>query len=202
MAGMNQGDRLHELVKQRGILKASEIRGAGIHSQVLTRFVREGILERIEWGRYRLVDAEVTEHHGLVAASAAVPNGFICLLSALAFHGIGTQLPSKIWMAIERRAGKPDIRWPPLEIVRFSGKAYTEGIETHPLEGRNVHIYSVAKTLADTFKYRNKIGLDIALEALRETWRERRATIEEIEHYAAICRVDRVMRPYLASLVA
>ena len=131
-----------------------------------------------------------------------VPRRGVCLLSALQYHGIGTQLPSEVWMAIDRRARRPALRYPPLRIVRYSGAALTEGVGSHVVEGRAVKVYKVAKTLADCFKYRNKIGLDVALEALREAWRGKRFTMDELDRYAAICRVQRVMRPYLEALTA
>ena len=126
--------------------------------------------------------------------------GRVGLLSALQYHGIGTQLPSQVWMAIDRRARRPALRYPPLRIVRYTGAALTEGVESRPIEGREVRVYNVAKTIADCFKYRNKIGLDVALEALREAWRERRFTMDALDRYAAICRVQRVMQPYLEAL--
>jgi predicted transcriptional regulator of viral defense system len=126
-----------------------------------------------------------------------VPQGVVCLISALRFHELGTQLPHQIWLAIDRRARRPALKYPPLRIVRYSGAALTEGIEVHQLEGQSVRVYNVAKTLADCFKYRNKIGLDVALEALREAWRSRRFTMADMHRYAGICRVQRVMQPYL-----
>ena len=125
----------------------------------------------------------------------------MCLLSALQFHGVGTQLPSEVWIAIDRRHRRPALRYPPLRIVRYTGAALTEGVESHRVEGRVVRVYNVAKTVADCFKYRNKIGLDVALEALGEAWRARRFTMDELDRYAVICRVQRVMRPYLEALV-
>lgn len=174
----------------------------GIHRQVLTRLVAEGRIERVARGVYRLPDQPITENHGLAVVAAAVPNGVICLLSALQFHGIGTHLPSEVWIALDRRAWRPTLNFPPLRIVRYTGEALTAGVETHLVEGRAVRIYNVAKTLADCFKYRNKIGVDVALEALRESWRDRRFTMDELDGYAAICRVQRVMRPYLEALTA
>lgn len=126
----------------------------------------------------------------------------MCLLSALNFHRLGTQLPHEVWIALDRSARHPSIRYPRLRVVRFSGQALREGVETHRIEGQTVRIYGVAKTIADLFKYRNKIGLDVALEALREGWRARRFTMDELHRYARICRVERVMRPYLEALAA
>jgi predicted transcriptional regulator of viral defense system len=193
-------DRTLKLARRSQGVSARELSRAGIHRQVLSRLVAAGKLERVARGLYRLPEQSQTEHHGLAIAAAAVPQGVVCLLSALQYHGIGTQLPFAIWMAIDRRARRPALKYPPLRVVRYSGAALTAGVERHVIEGRPVRIYSVAKTLADCFKYRNKIGLDVALEALREAWRERRFTMDDLERYAAICRVQRVMRPYLEAL--
>jgi len=200
MSASTDRDRTLKLARRRQGVTARELAQAGIHRQVLSRLVAGGELERIARGLYRLPEHAVTEHHGLAIAAAAVPHGVVCLLSALQYHGIGTQLPSEVWMAIDRRARRPALRYPPLRIVRYTGAALTEGVERHRVEGREVRVYNVAKTIADCFKYRNKIGLDVALEALREAWRRRRFKMDELEHYAAICRVQRVMRPYLEAL--
>jgi predicted transcriptional regulator of viral defense system len=188
--------------RRLGVITAREAARLGVHSQLLTRLVRQGDLERIARGQYRFQDHPITEHHTLTIVSRAVPDGVICLLSVLSFHGIGTQLPAEIWLAVERSAPQPRLHYPPLRVVRFSGEAFSSGIEVHRLEGQPVRMYSVAKTLADLFKYRNKVGLDVALEALREAWREQRFTMDELDRYAQICRVRRVMRPYLEALVA
>jgi predicted transcriptional regulator of viral defense system len=190
------------LAQRRQGATARDFAAAGIHRQVLTRLVASGHLERVSRGVYRLPDRSITEHHGLAAVAAAVPHGTITLLSALQFHQIGTQLPSQVWIALDRRARRPALKYPPLRVVRYSGAALTEGIETHRVEGQAVRIYSAAKTIADCFKYRNKIGLEVALEALREGWRARRFTLNELDRYARVCRVQRVMRPYIEALVA
>jgi predicted transcriptional regulator of viral defense system len=195
-------ERLLRVMQRRSILGAADAAQRGIHSQELTRAVSAGLIERTARGQYRLAGRAVTENHTVAAAAQAVPRGVICLLTALAFHGIGTQLPFEVWLAVERGTRTPSLRYPPLRVVRFSGAAFAEGIEIHRLEGQHVRIYSIAKTVADLFKYRMKIGLDVALEALREVWRERRVTIDEIDHFARICRVERVMRPYMEALVA
>jgi len=193
-------DRVLKLVHRPQGVTARDLAAAGIHRQVLSRLVASGEVERIARGIYRLAEQPMTEHHGLAIASAAVPHGVVCLLSALQFHGIGTQLPSDIWMAIDRRARYPALKYPPLRVVRYSGDALTKGIDIHRIEGRKVPVYNLAKTLADCFKYRNKIGLDVALEALHEAWRKRRFKMAELDRYAEICRVHRVMRPYLEAL--
>jgi predicted transcriptional regulator of viral defense system len=194
--------RLLGLAHRRRVLTTREAARAGIHSQQLTRLVAEGALERIARGQYQVAERPVTEHHGLAIVARAVPRGVICLLSALTVHRIGTQLPAEVWVAIEGRARAPVLAHPPLHVVRFSGRAYTEGVETRYLEGESVRVYSVAKTLADLFKYRNKVGLEVALEALREAWRARKVTVEELDLAARICRVERVMRPYVETVVA
>jgi predicted transcriptional regulator of viral defense system len=194
--------RLLRLARQRGILAAHELGERGIHRQLLTRLTREGALVRVARGRYSAPDHPTTENHGLALAAAAVPRGVICLLSALSFHGVGTQLPHEVWMAIDRRARRPALAYPRLRVVRFGGNALSEGVATHRIEGQSVRIYGVAKTLADLFKYRNKVGMDVVLEALSDAWRKRLFTMDEIDRYYRVCRVERVMRPYLESLTA
>lgn len=194
--------RLLALARRRGIITAQDAGRAGIHSQQITRLLAHGVIERVARGQYRLAERPVTEHHALVVAARAVPRGVICLLSALGFHGVGTQLPADIWIAIERRARAPATRQLSLKVVRFSGAAFTEGVESHRIEGETVRVYSVAKTLADLFKHRNKVGLDVVLEALREAWRERKFTMEALDRTARVCRVERVIRPYLEALVS
>ncbi len=200
--GKTHRERIIALAEQHGVITAADAARRGIHSQQLTRLVQQGVLDRVARGHYRLAARPVTEHHGLVVGAMAAPHGVICLLSALAFHGIGTQLPADIWVAIERRARKPAARGVPLRIVRFGGSAFTEGVERHTLEGTIVRVYSVAKTLADLFKYRNTVGLDVALEALRDAWIRRLFTMGALDHAARVCRVERVMRPYLEALVS
>jgi predicted transcriptional regulator of viral defense system len=194
--------RLLRLARRHGSVSRQEVTEANIHTQTLSRLVRAGTLERVARGHYRLPNAPVTEHHGLALVAAAAPKAVICLLSALSFHQIGTQLPHEVWIALDRRSRRPSLRYPRLRVVRFGGDALTAGVETHSIEGETVRVYSVAKTIADAFKYRNKIGLDVALEALREAWRARRFTMDKMYNYARICRVERVMRPYLEALVA
>jgi predicted transcriptional regulator of viral defense system len=195
-------DRLLRVARRRGALSSREAAELGIHSQQLSRLVAEGRLQRINRGQYRWPDYPVTEHHSLAVTAKALPNAVICLLSALSFHGIGTQLPADVWVAIDRRSRRPRLAYPRLRVMRFGGPALTAGVEEHRIEGQLVKIYGVAKTLADVFKYRNKVGLDVALEALREAWRARRFTMDELDRYARICRVHRVMGPYLELLVS
>ena len=201
MKAKTSRQRIVRLVKAKGSVSTREVVAAGIHRQILTRMVRDGDLVRVGRGFYRLPDHLVSENHGLALAAAGAPHGVICLLSALVFHGIGTQLPPEVWIAIDRRARRPALRYPPIRVIRFSGEALTSAIESHRVEGRPIRVYSVAKTLADCFKYRNKVGLDVALEALREGWSDRRFSMDELDRCARICRVERVMRPYVEALL-
>lgn len=187
-------------VPTSGALRARDVRAAGLSAPELARLVKSGQLEHVGRGLYIPTSGEHTEHHSLVEAAARVPHGVVCLLSALRFHGIGTQNPHEVWLAIDVKAWKPVTDWPPLRIVRFSGVALTYGVEVHKLEGVDVRITSREKTVADCFKYRNKIGLDVALEALREYLRSRKRSIDHLTKAAEACRVARVMRPYLEAL--
>jgi predicted transcriptional regulator of viral defense system len=195
-------ERVLELARRQHGITAREVREAGLHTQSLTRLVRDGLLERVAPGQYMPVDQEVTEHDSLLIISRAAPEGVFCLLTALQFHDIGTQLPAQVWIAAERGTREPALDFPPVRLVRFSGRAFSEGIEEHDIEGGTLRVYSIAKTLADLFKYRRKVGLDVPLEALNDAWQDRRFTMDELYHYAKICRVERVMQPYLEMLVA
>lgn len=197
-----QSERLLRLARRHGVITARVAARHGIHSQRLTRMVRGGAVERIARGQYRFVGGEVSAHHSLALVSRAVPGGVICLLSALRFHELTTQNPFEVWVAIDRRARRPGLRYPRLRVVRFTGGALTDGVETQRIEGHPVRVYGVAKTLADLFKYRNKVGLEVALEALREAWRNRRFTMGDLDRHARTCRVERVMGPYIEALVA
>jgi predicted transcriptional regulator of viral defense system len=200
MTRPSSADRVLELAREKGVLRLREVTALGIHAEYVRRLVAAGKLVREGRGLYMLPDADLTESHSLVEVAKRVPEGVVCLLSALEFHGIGTQIPHHVWLALPNKARRPQIQYPPLRTVRFSGEALRAGIEVHTIEGVPVRIYDPGKTIADCFKYRNKIGLDVALEALREGWRDRRFTMDELWRYAAVCRVANVMRPYLESL--
>ena len=189
------------LVRKGGILRPQDLQEKGLPSDYLWRLHKQGKLEKVGRGMYAAQGAELSEHQTVVQAALRVPHGIVCLLSALRFYDLTTQSPFEIWMAIDVKARAPKEDIIPLRIVRFSGKALTSGVETHTIEGVNVKIYNPAKTVADCFKYRNKIGLDVAIEALRDCWRKKLATSDELWHYAKVCRVARVMRPYLESVV-
>jgi len=166
----------------------------------LQRLCEQGLLRRVGRGLYLSADAELTEHHTLAEACKRAPPGVICLLSALRFHELTTQAPFEIWMAIDKKAWRPRADWPVMRFVRFSGAALTEGIEEHRIEGVTVKVYAPAKTVADCFKYRNKIGLDVALEALRDCLRQRKCSNDDLWRYAKICRVGNVMKPYVEAV--
>jgi predicted transcriptional regulator of viral defense system len=160
----------------------------------------DGLIRRVGRGLYVAQDADVTAEHSYAEAAKAVPHGVICLLSALRMHRLTTQAPFEVWMAIDVKARKPKIEYSPLRIARFSGAALTEGVQERSIEGVRVRLYGPAKTVADCFKFRNKVGLDVALEALRECLQQRKSTRDEIHHMAQVCRVANVMRPYMESL--
>ena len=159
-------------------------------------------MTRIGRGLYRLADQEPGEHQSLIEACARVPHGVLCLLTALRYHELTTQAPADIWMALAEHARYPAAPEIPLHIVRFSGDVFTAGIEDHLVDGVTIRVYCLEKTIADCFKYRNKIGIDVALEALREGWRARRINMTDLWHYAKIDRVTNVMRPYLEMIAA
>ncbi|MGH9866470.1 MAG: type IV toxin-antitoxin system AbiEi family antitoxin domain-containing protein [Candidatus Acidiferrales bacterium] len=188
------------LVKQSGILRPRDLQMHGIPRLYLRKAVDEGAVMRVGRGLYVARGARPTEHHSLAQASKRVPHGVVCLLSALRFHDLTTQSPFEVWLAIAEKARLPKTDNSPLRIVRFSPKTLDYGVQEHRIEGVRVRIFSPAKTVADCFRYRNKIGLDVALEALRECKRKRRATSDEIWRAAKACRVANVMRPYLESL--
>lgn len=192
--------RALQLATQRGLLRARDLAAAGIPQTTLTRLVAAGRLRRLARGVYSLPDQPLSENFQMAEVAARCPQGVYCLLTALRFHQLTTQNPFELWLALPNKAHAPRVEYPPLRIVRFSGVALTEGVEMHTVDGIPVRVYGVAKTVADCFKFRNKIGLDVALEALRECRRERRATSDELWHYAGICRVANVMRPYLESI--
>jgi predicted transcriptional regulator of viral defense system len=194
-------DQVLSLARNTTVLRSRDVEALGIHREYLRRMEQQGLLMRAGRGIYSLLDADFTAHHSLVEATQRVPHGVVCLLSALRFHEITTQAPFEVWLAIHGKAHLPKEELLPLHIVYMSGRAFESGIEVHLLEGQSVKVYSLAKTVADCFKYRNKIGLDVALEALREAWRGKRCTMDQLWDYAKICRVGNVMRPYLESLV-
>jgi predicted transcriptional regulator of viral defense system len=194
---MDRTQQILEIVGEAGVLRPRDLDAHGIPRIYLGRLCERGLLDRVGRGLYVLPDADVSEHHTLAEAGKRVPHGVVCLLSALRFHGLTTQSPSEVWLAIESKAWRPQVDHPPLRFVRFSERTLEAGVEEHSIEGVLVRIYNPAKTVADCFKYRNKIGLDVALEALRDCRRLRKCSNDELWQYAKICRVANVMRPYM-----
>jgi len=190
-----------DLIRQLGVARPADLESHGFPRSHIYHLAKRGLVERVNRGVYAVSDHDQTERHSLALIAKRVPHGIICLLSALDFHELTTQLPHQVWVAIPEKAWRPKIDHPPLRITRFSGEALEQGVETHTIEGVPVRITSVAKTVADCFKYRNKIGLEVALEALRDAWRERRVTMDDIDRFARICRVERLMRPYLEAVI-
>ncbi|HUS46401.1 MAG TPA: type IV toxin-antitoxin system AbiEi family antitoxin domain-containing protein [Phycisphaerae bacterium] len=193
-------DVVVEMVRRKSVLRPRDLKARGIHRECLRRLCAKGLLVRVARGLYVLARADLSSQHTLALAAQSIPRGVICLLSALRFHDIGTQNPQEVWLTIDHKAEVPRVSYPRLRIVRSSGKALMAGIDKHTIEGVTVKVYSPAKTVVDCFKYRSKIGLDVALEALRDCWRQRRATMDDLWRYAKICRMTNVMRPYLESL--
>ena len=183
------------------MIRPRDLDAIDVPREYLGRLVARGVLERPGRGIYVAADVEPTENQTLAEACARVPRGVVCLLSALQFHDLTTQAPFEIWMAIGEKTWRPKVDYPPLRFVHFSERTLTAGVEEHRVGGVVVRVFGAAKTVADCFKYRNKIGLDVALEALRDCWKKRRATVDELWNAAATCRVANVMRPYLESLV-
>ncbi len=190
------------LAKARPLLRARDLAQHALPTIVLSRMVAAGKLERIARGVYGLPGQTISEHRSLAEVALRVPQGVVCLLSALRVHGIGTQAPFEVWLAIAHRSSIPRLDQPRIRPVRMSGVAFTDGIEHLSVDGVSVPVFNAAKTVADCFKYRNKIGLDVALEALRDAWAQRKFTMDEIWHFATVDRVANVMRPYLESVTA
>lgn len=163
---------------------------------------RDGTLEKIGPGRYRLATSTVTEHHSLALACGLVPSSVVCLSSALLFHNLGTQLPREVWLAVPRGTRVPSFAYPPIRVTRIAPALFALGIEEHRIEGGVVRVYNVVRTVVDCFRFRNKLSLDVALEALIEARRSRRLDLNELDRLAKVLRMDRVMRPYLEMMVA
>lgn len=194
-------DQLRSMVQQKHVIRARDLGRIGVPRNYLGRLERRGVLQKIEHGLYEVVGLPPSEHMALLEIGHKVPKGVICLLSALRFHEIGTQMPSEVWIAIDVKARSPKIEHPPIRVARFSGEALRFGVEEHEVPGGRIRVYSPAKTVADCFKFRHKIGIDVALEALRECYRQKKATVDELWQAAKVCRVANVMRPYMESLV-
>lgn len=199
---MNQNTiaKIIRLVKRFGVVRPKDMDAHGIPRKYIHQLHHEEILNRVGRGLYVLTGASPSENQTIAEVCKRVPAGIVCLLSALQFHRLTTQSPHEIWLAINHKSRRPKEQMLPIRIVRFSGQALTAGVEQHTVEGVTVKVYSPAKTVVDCFKYRNKIGLDVAIEALRDCQRSRKCTMDELWEYAGICRVANVMKPYLESV--
>lgn len=188
------------LIRELGVVRPVDLESRGIPRAHVYELARAGLVERQGRGLYVAKGHRYTAQHALAQVARRVSGGVVCLLSALSFHGLTTQLPPEVWLALPERARRPRLDYPRLRVARFSGAALSEGIERHTIEGVEVRVYSAAKTVADCFKYRNKIGIDVAVEALKDFTRSHRGGANALARFARICRVSRVMQPYLDSI--
>jgi len=184
-----------------GVLRTAEALEAGVHPGTLYAMRDRGILERVSRGVYRLAEGMPLWNPDLVTVAARIPSGVICLISALSFHELTTQIPHEVYVALPKGAEEPRLSYPPVRTFRFSGRAFTEGIETHDLDGVQIRIYGREKTLADCFKFRNRIGLDVAVEALRFYFEQGKVDLDGLLRLASVCRVAKVMRPYIEAML-
>jgi predicted transcriptional regulator of viral defense system len=198
---MERRARVLRLGRKKELFRLSEALAAGVHPEYVRRLTRQGQLVRVGRGLYALPTLEPTEHHTLAAVAKRVPKGVFCLLTALRFHRLGTQNPSEVWVAVDRRAGLPRVDFTPVRTIRISGLALTGGIEEHDIEGVRVRVTTPARTVVDCFKFRHRIGVDVAVEALRDYRRLRKGTADELWRHAERLRLAKVMRPYWDSLV-
>ncbi len=197
---------VQEILSQRGIVRARDFASQGISRQQLKRLADSGAIERLGRGLYGLPQAEITRNHTLAEVCVRVTHAVVCLSSALQFYNLTTQSPAEVWIMLDKHARVPKLEYPPLRTFWASGETLTAGVEEHNVEGVVVRVTNIPKTVADCFRFRNKIGLDVAIEALKESLRRdpisgRSATTrEEIRRYARICHVERIMQPYLEAL--
>ncbi len=196
----NHEEQVLELARKHHMLRARDLSSLGLPTMTLSRLVAAGKLDRVARGVYSLPARAISAHRSLAEVAIRVPRGVVCLLSALRLHEIGTQAPFEVWLAIPHSVPTPKLGKPLLRIVRMSDAVLSAGVESVEIDGVSVPVFNAAKSIVDCFKFRNKIGLDVALEALHEAWRTRRVTMDELWHYARIDRVHNVMRPYLESL--
>jgi predicted transcriptional regulator of viral defense system len=194
--------RAERLFRERGgMLKMAEAVRAGVHRRTLYALRDAGVLEQLGRGLYRLADAPPLGNPDLITVARRVPKGVVCLLSALAYHGLTTQIPHEVYLAVSRNAEPPRIDYPPVRVFRVGQRAFAEGVETHELDGVPVRVYSREKTLADCFKYRTTVGLDTAVEAVRRYRDQGRVDAGALLRAARACRVENVMRPYLEAIL-
>ncbi len=201
MDEQSKSERILQLAHKLGVLRPKDLVPHGIQAEYLRRLCDRGLLKKLGRGSYVPADAHPSPSLALAIVARAVPNGVICLQSALAYHGLGPSDLRAVHVAIERRAAKPRVEFPTIRVARLGGPAFTEGVEIHSIEHVKVRIYSLEKTLADLFKFRNKIGPHIAVDALRSALAQRELNMRKLWHYARLCRVERVMKPYVDALL-
>ncbi len=190
------------ILKDQGIIDSATLIERGIDRKTIQRLCDSGDILRIARGIYQDPEYIPSEHHSLLVAQLILKKGVVCLLSSLSFHEIGTQNPSAVWMALDRKNWKPQkLEAVPMEVVRFSNAALLEGIKEIEIESRPVRVYNIPKTVVDCFKYRNKVGLEVAMEALKDVITHKRTSIDELLYYADICRMKKIMAPYLESIL-
>jgi predicted transcriptional regulator of viral defense system len=196
----NQQDQAMALLRRQGIVRLAEFNRAGVTSTAISRLERAGTISRLARGLYQLPDASLDVHHSLAEASKLVPKAVVCLTSALAFHGLTDKIPASVWLAIGKSSWRPIRKYPPMRFAHFSSSELKRGVERHQIEGVSVPVFSVAKTLADMFRYRRSAGIGVAIEGLREALRQRKATAGEIARVATQSGIWKVMEPYVSAL--
>ena len=194
---MRYDKEILKAAKKLGLLRPRDIAAP---RAALRDLVKRGLLEQVGRGLYRIPNSDISEHSSLVEVSVRLPNAIISHLSALQFHGIGTQNPHEVWITLNVRARRPQSKYPPIRVMRASGGALKTGVEYHKIEGREVPIYSIEKTIIDCFKYRSKVGLDVALEALKDAWAKKQINIDTLWKYSKICHVTNIIRPYIEAI--
>jgi predicted transcriptional regulator of viral defense system len=192
--------RLLQLAQKQSVISGKDLDALGIPRNTLVRLVRSGKLLRVGRGLYSSPQAPATEHRTLAEVCKKIPQAVICLSSALRFHELTTENPFEVWIAVKRRSWTPRMDYPPIRVMHFSGEAFDFGITEHSVEGGKIRVYSPAKTVADCFKFKGRVGTELAIEALREAVRKRKTTMDELWEAAKVCRVSNVMRPYMESL--
>jgi predicted transcriptional regulator of viral defense system len=194
-------DRAIEIIRKNGgLIRTHEALAIGIHRRTLYGLRDEGTLVPISRGLFQLADQDIPAQVNLVEVSKRVPKGVVCLISALAFHELTSQIPHSVWLAIDRKARKPKIDYPPVRVFFFSNKAFTGGIETHQIMEHDVRIYSAPKTVIDCFRWRKAVGLDVAIEAAKEYLKWQESSPAKLMEYAKVCKVEKVVRPYLEAM--
>ncbi len=197
---VTQRERVVALLRSKGMARLSELMAQDITAATVSRLERKGVIVRLARGLYQLSDASIDSNHTLAEAAKLVPRGVICLTSALAYHELTDQMPAKVWIAIGPKDWRPRFTYPPARFAHFPGTQLRTGVEHHIIEGVDVPIFGVAKTIADLFRYRRIVGLNIALDGLREALRTKKATPAQIARCASDARVWKTMEPYLSAL--